>query len=63
VIRFSVEMGPLSKLLSDPVEAAVHAEEEGFRAEETAEQANTLVLEGQGIMVYDRETGGESHVS
>ena len=62
-VRFSVQMGPLSKLAEDPVDAAIHAEEEGFRPEEIAEEANLLALEGQGIMVYDRSSGGESHVS
>ena len=27
------------------------------------ENTNVIILEGQGIMVYDRATGGESHVS
>lgn len=61
-VRFSVEMGPASKLAPDPTEAALDAEDEGFRPEETMEQIHTMVLEGQGIMVYDRSSGGESHV-
>lgn len=62
-VRFSVQMGPSSKLAPDPTGAAVNAEEEGFRPEETMEQVNTMNLEGQGIMVYDRTTSEESHVS
>jgi len=27
------------------------------------EEPSTIDLEGQGIMVYDRSSGGESHVS
>ncbi|KAI9825300.1 MAG: rim15, signal transduction response regulator [Thelocarpon impressellum] len=61
LVRFSVQMGPASRLAPDAVDAAVRAEEDGFRPEELAEEAGTLTLEGQGIMVYDRASGGESH--
>ncbi|KAI8632285.1 hypothetical protein F5Y19DRAFT_358449 [Xylariaceae sp. FL1651] len=51
-IRFSVYLGPMSKIY--PAEAV--------KEPETGE-ANpvTVELEAQGIMVYDRATGGESH--
>lgn len=54
-VRFSVNMGPLSKLLSlddlqDP-------------ESETAQEPQSIEMEAQGIMVYDVVSGGESHVS
>ncbi|KAI9778158.1 MAG: rim15, signal transduction response regulator [Geoglossum umbratile] len=61
IIRFSVQMGPLSKLATAPVETATSLEEGDLRQDETTEDDNRLVLEGQGIMVYDRSSGGESH--
>lgn len=51
-IRFTVSLGPVSKLLpSEPIQ-----EPETSTAEPVA-----IELEAQGIMVYDRATGGESH--
>jgi len=52
-VRFAVALGPLSKLLSlgdieDPT---------------ATREAEIVDLEAQGIMVYDRASGGESHVS
>ncbi|KAI1473435.1 hypothetical protein K445DRAFT_63632 [Daldinia sp. EC12] len=51
-IRFTVYLGPLSKLY--PTEA---------RNESEADESSpaTVELEAQGIMVYDRTTGDESH--
>ncbi|KAK6948682.1 hypothetical protein Daesc_010452 [Daldinia eschscholtzii] len=51
-IRFTVYLGPLSKLY--PAEA---------RNESEADESSpaTVELEAQGIMVYDRTTGDESH--
>ena len=55
IIRFTVSLGPASKLapLEEPTEG------------ETEEQQRpaTIDLEGQGIMIYDRSSGGASHVS
>jgi serine/threonine-protein kinase RIM15 len=52
-IRFSTKLGPLSKLISlDAVK-----EPNGL------DQSHSIDLEAQGIMVYDRSSGGESHVS
>ena len=62
IIRFSVQMGPLSKLATTPVETAAPLEEDS-RQDEITKDDNRLILEGQGIMVYDRSSGGESHVS
>ena len=52
--RFTVYVGPLSKLLS------VESVKEDSGQSEAAPP--TVELEAQGIMVYDRTTGGESHV-
>ncbi|KAG9255041.1 uncharacterized protein F5Z01DRAFT_70858 [Emericellopsis atlantica] len=49
-IRFTMELGPLSKLRS--------AEAPSDGAEASPE---TIELEAQGIMVYDSASGGESH--
>ncbi|KAI1390141.1 uncharacterized protein F4822DRAFT_225221 [Hypoxylon trugodes] len=51
-IRFTVYLGPLSKLYP----ATVSRMPEGGEIEPA-----TVELEAQGIMVYDRTTGGESH--
>ncbi|KAI1504458.1 hypothetical protein F5X99DRAFT_41784 [Biscogniauxia marginata] len=51
-IRFSVYLGPLSKMYPA---AAMKEPEAGENDPVTVE------LEAQGIMVYDRATGGESH--
>lgn len=52
-IRFSVRLGPLSKLRELGGSSGVNAESE----------PQTADLEAQGIMVYDSTSGGESHVS
>ncbi|KAI1805023.1 hypothetical protein F4811DRAFT_517861 [Daldinia bambusicola] len=51
-IRFTVYLGPLSKLY--PIDARKDPEVDESRPA-------TVELEAQGIMVYDRTTGGESH--
>lgn len=52
-IRFTVCLGPLSKLFfTDLCTEPVYPED----------GPTTVELEAQGIMVYDRTTGGESHV-
>jgi serine/threonine-protein kinase RIM15 len=50
-IRFKAKLGPLSKL--GPLDAL----KEGLELD----QSHTIDLEAQGIMVYDRTSGGESH--
>ncbi len=55
-VRFAIKVGLRSDL--EPMltsEQKAEAEAEGDKS--------VLVLEGQGIMVYDRTSGGESHVS
>ncbi|MCJ1474331.1 rim15, signal transduction response regulator [Lambiella insularis] len=63
IIRFKVRLGPLSVLKQHPTDSAVQGEEEGFRQDELeeVELGRIITLEGQGIMVYDRSSGGESH--
>lgn len=57
IVRFSVELGPASKLA--PIEIPDQLED----GEDAApNRPATIELEGQGIMVYDRSSGGESHV-
>lgn len=61
IIRFRVALGPLSALRQE--KAKTDDTDEAERAEEDAtEEEQELNLEGQGIMVYDRSSGSESHV-
>ena len=62
IIRFTVQLGPGSKLRSIESQDKLKAESEDEEPTPQAEPA-TIDLEGQGIMVYDRSSGGESHVS
>lgn len=63
-VRFKVRLGPLSILQRDSAELAAQREAEGFRQDEVADdEQQVLNLEGQGIMVYDRSSGDQSHVS
>ncbi|KAH6723386.1 putative Serine/threonine-protein kinase cek1 [Leptodontidium sp. MPI-SDFR-AT-0119] len=57
IVRFSVQLGPASKLAPIDVLMAESDEEVAAAQREPA----TIELEGQGIMVYDRTSGGESH--
>jgi serine/threonine-protein kinase RIM15 len=50
-VRFTMELGPLSKLRSAETPS-----------EEAEAPPQTIDLEAQGIMVYDSTSGGESHV-
>jgi serine/threonine-protein kinase RIM15 len=54
IVRFTVQLGPASKLapLDEPTEA-----------DAAEQQPATIDLEGQGILIYDRSSGGASHVS
>lgn len=63
IIRFSVEMGPESVLRAPSLGKPSNAEEDVDGAVDDYEPDNTLSLEAQGIMVYNRSSGGESHVS
>lgn len=61
IVRFQVLMGPSSVLRRRPAEP----ENTDDVVSPTAgdHQERVLNLDGQGIMVYDRSSGGESHVS
>lgn len=65
IARFSVRMGPHSILRRKRSRPCAEGEQQSvppspIKAEDEEEQ--TLNLEAQGIMVYDRATGAESHV-
>ena len=60
VIRFQVQKGPFS-VLKQTIEKD-EGMSDGDNAEGEVEDEQVLNLEGQGIMVYDRSSGGESHV-
>ncbi|KAH8820308.1 putative Serine/threonine-protein kinase cek1 [Xylogone sp. PMI_703] len=67
IIRFTVQLGPHSKLA--PIENRSRTKEETEENEEEkdvgepmeVDTLQTIDLEAQGIMVYDRSSGGESH--
>lgn len=60
-IKFAVKI-PRDTVLEPMVDPALRKEEDAKDLEDAAEEI-LLQLEGQGIMVYDRPSGGESHVS
>ncbi|PWW76849.1 hypothetical protein C7212DRAFT_190564 [Tuber magnatum] len=61
-VRFSVLVGPKSKLARDPAAAAaLESEEEAFPMEGVREEEDVLTLEGQGILIYDKTSGEASH--
>ena len=60
-VKFSIKLGPESDL-DRMLEAEQRAKLDNPESEGGAEK-QTLVLEGQGIIVYDRTSGGESHAS
>jgi serine/threonine-protein kinase RIM15 len=63
MVKFPVHVGPLSRYAP---ETAKEDEDNEIRKEDVLQQSSephTILLEGQGIMVYDRGSGGESHVS
>jgi len=61
IIRFTVQLGPKSKL--GPLQVPDQLKAESEDGESSQSDSATIDLEGQGIMVYDRSSGGESHVS
>lgn len=61
IIRFQVQMGPLS-VLKRKGSQGQEFQEEDAEEQDMVEEDQVLNLEGQGIMVYDRSTGDESHV-
>lgn len=61
VIRFQVQKGPFSVLQQNIEEDEGIPDGDNDKADAEDEE-QVLNLEGQGIMVYDRSSGGESHV-
>jgi serine/threonine-protein kinase RIM15 len=62
IIRFAVQLGPLSVLRRKRSRRAEAEELDGAPLSPLEEEEQLLNLEAQGIMVYDRTTGAESHV-
>ncbi|KAL3417590.1 response regulator receiver RIM15p [Phlyctema vagabunda] len=56
IIRFTVELGPASKLALIEDRRSQQGDDE-----QNEDGPATIELEAQGIMVYDRSSGGESH--
>lgn len=63
VIRFSITMGPLSSYRRKMQRHKDSESPEEMCPESLTEEEPTLSLEAQGIMVYDRASGGETNVS
>ena len=69
IIRFRIRLGPSSEFQNNPELLANQKEVEGIKhdameaEQEEGSEGQLITLEGQGIMVYDRSSGGESHVS
>ncbi|KAI9654915.1 MAG: rim15, signal transduction response regulator [Trizodia sp. TS-e1964] len=61
IVRFCVEMGPLSKLWFESEDVNGIVREDVSNCEAPLDTPKTIILEGQGIMVYDHSSGGESH--
>ena len=61
MVRFTVQLGPASRLVPIEIPHQLAVEDEDVAV--AMEEPSTIDLEGQGIMVYDRSSGGESHVS
>jgi serine/threonine-protein kinase RIM15 len=63
VIRFSVAVGPLSAFRRKMHRSKDTESKPESASDSAPEDEPTLSLEAQGIMVYDRASGGESNVS
>lgn len=60
IVRFAVLLGEASRLYPGPVNAPEEASEDSAQSQL---DPPTIDLEGQGIMVFDRASGGGTHVS
>ncbi|KAG8530757.1 uncharacterized protein KY384_004114 [Bacidia gigantensis] len=60
IIRFKMVLGPYSVLRTNEGEQSETGEGDEATVE-VEEQEQVINLKGQGIMVYDRSSGGESH--
>lgn len=63
IIRFSMQLGPASKLAPIETPAEDKSEDQLMEEVQQGRESPAIELEAQGIMVYDRSSGGESHVS
>lgn len=63
IIRFSVCMGPASVLRPKRSSLQKESPQDLPQSPGQVDEEHILNLEAQGIMVYDRTSGGESHVS
>lgn len=66
IVRFSVRLGPhsvLRKRRSRPAAEDTPEQAQQSPIEAECDEEQILNLEAQGIMIYDRTTGAESHVS
>ncbi|KAI2264628.1 rim15, signal transduction response regulator [Ophidiomyces ophidiicola] len=64
IIRFAVHTGSASIFRRDRIQRpTASGEVSGKGEEENKEDNDVLNLEGQGIMVYDKPSGGDGHVS
>lgn len=64
LVRFRTRLGPDSLFYDDLPAGEPQGEgEEGEENRNDDARGRIITLEGQGIMVYDRSAGGESHVS
>ncbi|KAL9128130.1 MAG: hypothetical protein Q9217_003131 [Psora testacea] len=61
IIRFTLTMGPHSVLKRDNTKTGESQEVERAQGDNAEEEQLVINLKGQGIMVYDRSSGGESH--
>jgi len=61
IVRFSLPLGPLAAIRRKSERSKSEKNEE--QAEQTEQVVDEMMYEAQGIMVYDRTSGGESHVS
>ena len=61
VIRFQVQRGPFS-VLKQNIEKDDETSDGDNAKEDVEDEEQVLDLEGQGIMVYDRASEGDSHV-
>ena len=70
MVRFAVRTGPMSVFRQDSSTGSIVGDEEAGDVEAQMQQESTpegdesiLSLEAQGIMVFDKSSGDESHVS
>lgn len=65
IIRFRVQMGPHS-VLRQQIDTRAEEDEDAGQVnadqDEVPEEEQVVNLEGQGIIVYDRSSGNDSHV-